>query len=768
MPDSGWSTSFAPNISAADREIIIEAQKRFKICEEWEAPARRFFEYDYKFANGDSNNMYQWDNWVIGDRRTAGRPCLTINKTQQHNLQIVNDGKQNKPGVTIRPVGDEASFEAAQVFQEVVRHIEYISNAETIYDYAATFQVNAGWGYWRVNYKPISDESWDNEIYIERIKDPRSVYLDPNINEVDGSDARFGFIFTDMPKDLYQAEYPKFKDIGWTTVFNETLYGWIQRDVIRVAEYFRKTQKEDKLVTFKMPNTGEQVISKWSKLPKEGKDIFNEIKKSEANLEEKSYRERPTVSSDIEWFKIAGNTIIDRKPWLGKYVPIVRLVGTETIIDGIWDCKGHTRALLDPQRIYNINSSANVEFGALQSKVPWAAPAAAIEGLEEYWKTANTTNHSVLPWNHVDEDGNPIPKPERPAPPQASPAYVEQMKIAQEEMMMVSGQYQAQMGENENAKSGVAINARQRQGDRATYHYIDNQAIAIRFTGKILIDLIPKIYDTERVIRIEARDGSVMDVTIDPNSSSPFQKVGQEQPQTDNTQQIAQIIFNPGVGTYDVQSDTGPSFATRRQEAFNALTQIAAQNKEFMGVAGDILWKVADFPEAQVLAQRWRKIIPPNITGDAPNPQTEEMMHKAADQIQMLQGQLQAMVKKVEDREREFQIKERELLLKENVAGNEATIKAVSEIRADFDAISKRIVALGNAGPAISVEQIQPLVKQIVSEALKNGGELIDLPGPHEGGTLIEPPVEGAQGAGGPPVVNGSGEPLEVENVQPS
>ena len=735
-----WSTSFAA--TDEETEILLEAKKRFKICEDWESQARTYFEYDYKFANGDSNNMYQWDKWVIGDRQTNQRPCLTINKTQQHNLQIINDGKQNKPGVTIRPVGDDASFEAAQVFQEVVRHIEYISNAENVYDYAAQFQVSAGWGYWRVTIEPISDDSFDKEVYIRRIKDPRSVYLDPFINEVDGSDARFGFIFDDMPKDLYEAAYPKFKDIGNATLgFNTDSYGWITQQTVRVAEYFRKTQKEDRLVAYILPETGEQIISKWSELPKDGKDIFNEIKKREGNLPpaERTYRERETVSDDIEVIKIAGNKIIDRKPWLGKYIPIVRLIGTETIIDGIWDCKGHTRALLDPQRIYNINSSANVEFGALQTKSPITAPVEAIEGFEDIYARANIDNLSVLPYNGLDESGHQIPAPARMAPPVASPAYVEQMKIAQEEMMMVSGQYQAQMGENENAKSGVAINARQRQGDRATYHFIDNQAIAIRFTGKILIDLIPKVYDTERVIRIEARDGSVMDVTIDPNAQQPMQKVGQEQPELDNTQQIAQIIFNPGVGTYDVQSDTGPSFATRRQEAFNALTQIAAQNKEFMGIAGDILWKVADFPEAQVLAQRWRKIIPPNITGDGPNPQTEEMMHKAADQIQMLQGQLQAMVKKVEDREREFDLKERELLLKERTSADDMTMKSIKEIRDDFDALTRRITSLGNSGPAISIEQVQPLVKQVIAEALANGGDLIKLPGPHEGGTPIEP-----------------------------
>ncbi len=734
-----WSTSFfEPGSSeAVEYEILLEAKKRFKICEDHESQARVYFDYDYKFANADSNNMYQWDNWVVGDRQTKKRPCLTINKTQQHNLQIINDGKQNKPGVNIRPVGDEASFEAAQVFQEVVRHIEYISGAENVYDNAASFQVQAGWGYWRITVEKITG-TFDKEIFIRRIKDPRLVYMDPDINEVDGSDSWFGFIFDDMPVDLYEAKYPKFKDVG-NAAFNDSYYqGWLNKHTVRVCEYFRKTQKDDKLVYFVLPTTGEDIGPiKWSKLDRDAKDIFNEIKKRESNLEEeeRTYREQEELSEEIEWYLIAGNRIIKKEKWLGKYIPIVRLVGTETVIDGIWDCKGHTRALLDPQRIYNVNSSANVEFGALQTKSPITAAAAAIEGYEDIYGRANLDNLSVLPFNHVDDEGHPIPPPTRMAAPVSSPAYVEQMKIAQEEMMMVSGQYQAQMGENENAKSGVAINARQRQGDRATYHFIDNQAIAIRFTGKVLIDLIPKIYDTKRVMRIEAKDNTIMNVTIDPNAEKPLEKVESPGvPQDDNNQKIVDVIFNPNVGDYAVISDTGPSYATRRQEAFNALTQIAAQNKEFMGIAGDILWKVADFPEAQVLAQRWRKIIPPNVTGDAPNPQLEQAMHQAADKIEQQLALIAQLQKELHDKDRELTIKERAQQLSE-------TKTAVTEIREDFKALSDRITALGNSGPAFSAEQIAPLLKQAVIEALQQHGpgtgEAGELPGLHEGGTPV-------------------------------
>jgi hypothetical protein len=234
-----WATTYDGKEvqSEEDVAIIKQAKKEFEICEKWEAQARVYFEYDLKFANADSNNMYQWDNWVVGDRIINNRPCLTINKTQQHNLQIINDGKQNKPGVNIRPVGDTASFEAAQVFQEVVRHIEYVSSAENVYDNAATFQVNAGWGYWRVTVEPLSPTSFDHEIYIRRIKDPRNVYLDPYINDVDGGDANFGFIFDDMPKNIYEAEYPDFVDVGGAAVFNNMSDGWHQSQTIRVAEY---------------------------------------------------------------------------------------------------------------------------------------------------------------------------------------------------------------------------------------------------------------------------------------------------------------------------------------------------------------------------------------------------------------------------------------------------------------------------------------------------------------------------------------------------
>ena len=249
------------------------------------------------------------------------------------------------------------------------------------------------------------------------------------------------------------------------------------------------------------------------------------------------------------------------------------------------------------------------------------------EGLERYWNNANTETLPYLPWNHMDDAGQPIPEPKKVAAPVTHSAAMEGMKVAQMELMMASGQYQSQFGENENAKSGIAIQTRQRQGDNATYHYIDHLAQAIEFTGRQLIDLIPKIYDTKRVIKIMAEDGSQTEVNIDPDGPAYEQRVNGQPASEEQVKQAQadpalkdtiETIFNPNIGKYDVEADIGPAFATRRQEAFAAMTDIAKQNPEFMKIGGDLYFRQADFPLADELADRFKRSIPPAILGEAP------------------------------------------------------------------------------------------------------------------------------------------------------
>lgn len=637
----------APN--RADAEIIREAKARFKRCEDWEATARQRFIEDVKFVNGDAYNMYQWPESVRSDRGYGTgdeRPCVTVNKTQQHCFQVINDARQNKTSIKIKPVGNEATYEAAQVWEGIVRHIEYISDAPSAYIHATTFQVQGGIGYLRLVTDYAGSDTMDQEIYIRAVKDPLSVYVDPDFQQPDGMDKRFAFVFIDMPNDEFRAKYPKHKNIPHANGSKSPLgnsEGWITEKHTRVAEYCRRVEVKDRLIVFTDPETGEEQMIKASK----ARSFPGKLRQAYLDqLKDPTTKSRAIVTNKVEWFKIAGDVVLERTDWAGQYVPIVAVVGIETVIDGQLDRKGHVRALLDPQRLYNYNNSAAIEFGALQGKQPWVAGAKAIEGYETYYDTANRENYSVLLFNDYDDEGHPLQAPSRSAPPMSAPVYLEGMKQAAEDMMLVSGQYQAMMGEPSNEKSGKAIQARQRQGENATYHFIDHQAMAIRTIGKMIIDIGPKIYDTARVIKIMGEDGSDTDIRLDPDAEKAYEKRKAE-----TNEAAEQVIMNPTIGRYDVMSDVGPDYATRRQEAFNALSQIAMQNPELMAIIGDLVMLAADFPLADEAAERLKRMVPAQALGEQ-NPQLVQMqqqmqaggqlMQKMAEKLTELQAALKS------------------------------------------------------------------------------------------------------------------------------
>lgn len=664
--------------SPTDDEIIKEAKRRFERCVNWESDTRKLALNDLKFANGDSDNLYQWPETISGDRTENDRPCITINIIRQHCLNIVNDAKQNKPSVNVRPVGNGATFEAAQIFEGVVRHIEYRSNAQVAYDTATKLQVETGIGYWRVTTDYADDsDSFDQEIRIQRVKDPRSIYIDPDIRERDGSDMNFAFVFDDIPTDDFDEKYPQYKDkAGSGPLDNDD---WLTSDHTRVAEYIRRVNKKDKLIRF-IDADGSETIGKASELDPAL------VKRAMAS-EDPETRIRDIINPEVQWFLIIGAKIAERRTLLGRYIPIVRCIGEETIIEGKLDRKGHVRNLKDAQRDYNYWASAAVEQVALQSKAPWITPIEAIEGFETYWANANTDNQAYLPYNAMDDKGQPLGvKPERAPVPVLAQAFIQGMGIAKDQLMFASGQYQSDFGAPSNEKSGVAIEQRQRAGDNATYHFIDNLADAIRYTGRILIDLIPKVYDTPRILKIMAEDGEESDVHLDPNARQAMaeQQIGQAQ--------AVKKIFNPSVGNYDVEADVGPAYATKRQEAFHAFSQIMAQNKEAFQLAGDLMFKNADFPGAEELAERLRRMVPPQALGEEQNP---------------LAGQMQAMTQHYQG-----------IIgnLTQMLADKDAKLKTQDEQK-DIDvykAETDRMKAIGGIDP----KAMEPIIRQMVMQVL--------------------------------------------------
>ncbi|WP_024873149.1 portal protein [Tolumonas lignilytica] len=624
-----------------DQVIVKEAKERFKRAMEWESDFRKLFIEDVKFGMADPDNQWAWPDAIRRNREIDDKPCLTINKAKQHCLQIVNDNRQHSPQIKIHPVGDGADLESAKILDGVVRHIEYRSAAQGAYNTAQEFSVFGGIGFWRVITEYISDDSFDQDIRISRVRDPMSVLLDPDIKEVDGSDANFAFVFSDLTKEEYKYKYGDKAAEKATDYVLDMNFGWNTPDHIRVAEYFRINLSKGMIAAVSsddieaIPGATTNVFKQWE-LDTDTWDVIVNLPNTKT---------RQVDRREIQYFKIAGEEIIERTIIPCDYIPIIRVVGEEMVIEGKLERKGHIRSIKDAQRMYNYWTSSAVEHVALQNKVPYIGPTKAFEGNENYWSAANTDNLAYLPYNHTDEAGNPIPRPERQQPPQTSQAYMQGMQVAANEMMMVTGQYQAVMGQQSNETSGIAIQNRQRQGDNATYHYIDHLSSAIRFTGRILVSMIPRVYDTPRILRILGEDGVEDFVHVDPMAQQALQKQQMQQ------QEEIKHILNPKIGTYDVAVDTGPAYSTRRQEAFAAMTQIMGKNGELMKAAGDLMFKAADFPMAQDIAERLNRMVPPQLKGEGPDPQVQALQQQLQQAQLANQKLMEAMDKYKTERE---------------------------------------------------------------------------------------------------------------------
>lgn len=611
-----------------DADVVIEANDRWHAIKDFQSDSDERARSDIKFANGDSRNAWQWPDKIYQERTgdQVDLPTLTINKTRVHNDIIINEMSKNATGVKIRPVAGAASYKSAEVMMNLIRRINDQSKASAQFRKVAEQQVDGGIGYIILETRYVSARSNAQDIYFSASRDPTGVYLDRWITEVDGSDATHGLVFEEMSRKEFNRKYPMWKDKVGSSPLHTEMAAWLSDNSITIVKYYRKRQSHDLLVWFRENENSEFQYKFRSEIVKEsGRDIFDALMEDikEARMEGGS---RPVTNDTVEWFLIAGDTVIDRGKWPGKYIPICRCVGRELVIDRTLDRKGHTRPLIDAQRMLNYANSCLVEGIASQVKSQWLAPIRAIEGQDTAWKDANVKTYAVLPWNDIDYDApqgmGTVTPPQRIDPPAPSPGWMQIGQDAERHMMMVSGQFQAQLGEDDrqSAASGKAINERQEQGDTATYHFVEHMSDMKRFLGVQLLDLMPKIYDTQRTLQIEDDAGERSWIMINPDQQESVRELQELKEEGE----AARIALNPAIGEYECISDPGPDYATQRQETFNAMVQILQANKELIAVIGDIFFKNSDFAGAEELRERLQKEIKatkPYLFDDTADPQ---------------------------------------------------------------------------------------------------------------------------------------------------
>jgi len=671
---------------ASDRKDMLDTMRsRFTLAISAYSDSREDELDDLRFMAGSPDNNWQWPADVLATRGSVqgqtinARPCLTINKLPQHVRQVTNEQRQNRPAGKVIPADDRADVKMAEIFDGMVRHIEYISDADVAYDTACDNQVTYGEGYIRILTEYTRDDSFDQDIKIGRIRNSFSVYMDPTIQDPCGSDAQWCFITEDITKDEYERQFPDampISSIQTQGVGDASLAQWLAEDTVRIAEYFYYEYKPTTLNLY--PGN----ITAFAKTPQDAamQQLFG-----------KPLRSRQADRRIVKWVKTNGYEALEDRDWAGKYIPVVRVVGNEWEVDGQLYVSGLVRNAKDAQRMYNYWVSQEAEMLALAPKAPFIGYGGQFEGYEMQWKTANTTNWPYLEVNPdvTDGAGNVLPLPQRSQPPMAQTGLIQAKMGAAEDIKSTTGQYNASLGQQGNERSGKAILARVQEGDTGTYHYVDNLGRAIRHITRQLVDMIPKIYDTERIARIIGVDGEVGMAKINPQQPEPVKPI------MDAAGNVIEKIYNPTVGTYDVVITTGPSYLTKRQEAVEAMANILQTSPQLWQVAGDLFIKNMDWPGAQEMAARFKKIIDPKVLAeDDKSPE----LQAAEQQVEAVSQQLEQAMGLLNN-------------VQSSMDAQELRIKA-------YEAETKRIAAT-SAG--MSTEQIQDIVMGTIAAAVETG-----------------------------------------------
>jgi hypothetical protein len=562
-------------LESGRNSIITECVQNLKVAVDAESQNRAEGLQDLKFAAGD-----QWPAMIQTARELEHRPCLTINKTDAFVRQAVNNMREQRPRIQVHAVADGADKQKADVIAGLMRHIQVNSNADTAYDTAADFQVRMGWGYWRVASRYVREDSFDQELYIDRVRNPFTIYFDPSSTAPDGSDAEWCIISDRMTRKKFRRKYPKAQFVDFKTLgAGDDLMGWATDDEIRVAEYFKVEKTPDVLCLLSTGKTEYKSQLTQSELDGLGVTIV---------------QERESVRRRIMWYKMTAKEILMEREWPGRWIPVIPVYGAEYELEGKVIRYGMVRGMQDPQRMYNFWRTSETEIVALAPKAPWIVAEGQLEGQEEVWNAANNKSFAYLQYKPVILDsGQPVPPPERQQPQAMPQAQVNAAIGASEDMKAVAGMFDPALGAAGQETSGVMVQRRQQQSDRSNFHFYDNLCRSIRHTGRIILDLIPHYYDTQRVIRIIGEDGVPDSVTIN-------------QKQMNEQGIITATLNDVTVGEYDIVIDTGPGYQTKREEAAQNMLGLLGTplGEKVAATADDIVVRQFDWPGADQIAER--------------------------------------------------------------------------------------------------------------------------------------------------------------------
>lgn len=601
-----------------DEGILRRARELFIISSDYFSEQHRLAREDIDFRNGN-----QWNEEARRRREQNFRPVLTNNQIPTFIDQVVNAQMNNMPSIQVHAVDSDADPKTALVLQSMIKTIEAQSSADLAYANALEQAATSGLGFFRLATDYNSPNSMNQDIQIKPVLNSFAVLLDPYANDPLFADGEFGFVFENVAKESYKQQYPNsecYSD-GFEGGTDEGFMDWVSDDSVRVAEYFYVEHEEFTLVQLQDGKT----------LDKKDYDIMvSEVEKTAQQMyrtqnlpglmaAEKALPpligQRKSSRKVIHHIKTNGYEILERTIWPGNFIPLIPVMGSSYVVNGKRVFEGVVRHAKDPQRMVNYWKSCQAEMIALAPKAPYVGVKGQFEGMEEDWQNANVNNAPYLEYNPV-EGGQP-PQRQNVEPP--IQAITVALQMASEDLKSTTGIYDISTGNTAAQESGLAVLARMQQASVSTTHFGNNLGKSVRLCGKMIIDLLPKIYDARRTVRMVGNEKWVVEMGANI------------QHDPDN------LKYRLGLGQYDVMVDASKSSMTMRQQSLMVMNALIQTNPEVGPLVGDLITKNLDIPEADEISDRLKRLLPPSVTG-------EELPAEVQQQINQIQQEAQAQI----------------------------------------------------------------------------------------------------------------------------
>lgn len=579
-----------------EAELLRLARQRFQEGLDADDDNRDLDQKQRRFYRGKRED--QWDAADLEKRK--GRITVAVNRCPQFVKQITGEMRQNKPAIRVLPVDDQTDPELAKVYTAIIRHIESQSDAHRVYAKSGEQSVIGGISWFRILSDYADGKSFDQELFVKGIRNPMAVVIDPGAVEPTRCDMRWAFVSELLTKETFKSQFPEAEISNWDS--GDDYAAWQEGDKVRVAEYWtREPEKRDLVMLTNGQTVWDDEITDEMAMALDAQGIGIRAK-------------RQSERYKVKCRKITASEVLEEFDWEGSYIPLIPVIGEEIEIGDEVFRHGLIYPAMDSQRAYNFARSAMLETVAAQPKAPFLVTAEMVKNHQAAWKGLNDGNPSVLPY---DPDPKAPQGPQRLSPPNFAQAWYQEAMVADGDMKATTGIYDASLGKQGNETSGVAIRARDSQGETASYVYVDNLSASIRHCGRILIEMIPHKYTGERVIRIMGEDGAI----------EGFAKINAMLP--DGT-----LVNDLSVGQFDLEVTTGPAFATKRQEAAEKMMSLV-QSVPAIGQAGaDLIVKGLDMPYGDKLADRLAMmLVPPGMDPDIDKKRLEQQQ-----QMQQMQG----------------------------------------------------------------------------------------------------------------------------------